>query len=111
MNNSCFPGSAMISVLFAMILFSFLFFRLNFFQILVKPFKALFPELPVIPDPVRCLFEWCSFKCARSPLRILPTTDQLSFLENLQMLRDGRETHVEWLCYLLHACLAPGQTL
>src|SRR5829696_8406225 len=72
MNNSCLPGSAVISVLFAILFFSFLFFlRLNFFQILVEAVEALFPELAIVANPVRRLFERGRFERARPPLRVL----------------------------------------
>src|SRR5438874_6883831 len=74
-----------------------LFFLFELAQVLVQAVEARFPEFAVVPDPVGDLLERRRLEVAGSPLRVAAAGDQSGALEHLQMLGDGRETHVEGL--------------
>src|SRR5687767_3804528 len=111
MNSSCLPGSAIICVLFAMSAFSFrFFFRLHLFKVLIEPFEARVPELPVLGNPIRNILQRGRLKFARTPLRVLSATDKFCLLEDLEMFRDRRQSHAKGLCQFLDTGLTLRQT-
>src|SRR5256885_16667960 len=77
-------------------------------QVCVEAVEALVPEDPVALHPFRGLAQPVGLQPGRTPLRVAAAGDETGLLEDLEMLRDGRQRHVEWLCELCHGRL-PGR--
>src|SRR5262245_48705609 len=69
-------------------------------QVGLQTVEALLPELAVLLDPARCLFERTGLDAAGAPLRVSAAGDEARALEHLQVLGDGRPRQVEGFCQL-----------
>src|SRR6476469_1075534 len=70
------------------------------------------PELPVLVEPLRGVFEGARFEAARPPLRVAPASDEAGVLQHFQMFRYRRQSHLERSGDLVDGGLArrqPGQ--
>ena len=63
----------------------------------MQPVEALLPERPVPGDPVRDRLERPGIQAAVADAAIAPPLQQAGFLQDLEVLRDGGERHVERL--------------
>src|SRR6266566_1948604 len=79
----------------ARILLSPRFARLEAGQIVVQSVEALFPELPVIFDPIGGGPERRRVEPAGSPLRFAAARNEPGALQHLQMLRHRGQAHRE----------------
>src|SRR6266487_4233544 len=71
----------------------FRFLRLQLAQIDIEAVEALFPKAAIILQPVVDRLERIHLDAARAPLRFAATRDQTGALQDLQVLRDGRQAH------------------
>src|SRR2546421_9045320 len=78
-------------------------------QVLVQSVVALLPEAAVPLGPLGHLFERSRFEPSRAPLALPAPRDQPCPLQHLQVLRDGREAHLERLRQLLDRGHPSGQ--
>src|SRR5438105_9932286 len=76
---------------------------------LVEPIEALLPEDAVALHPLGGLPEPVRFEPGRAPLGVPSPRDESRALEDLEVLRDRRERHVEGLRQLRDRSLARGQ--
>src|SRR4051794_21568602 len=70
---------------------------LNFTQVILETVEALFPELTVIFDPLRDVFERLGLQAARAPLRVAAAGNESGALQHLQVLGDRGQAHLERL--------------
>src|SRR6266508_5203216 len=70
---------------------------LELVQVLVQPLVALLPELPVRLGPLRDFPERSRLEPGRPPLPFSAPRDQPGSLQDLQVLRDRRQAHLERL--------------
>src|SRR5277367_5635216 len=80
----------------------------HFLEILFEAIEAFVPKATVIGDPLVSLPQASRFQTAGTRLGITPACNQTGFLENLQMLRDGRHAHLERLRDFGHGRLPGG---
>src|SRR3954454_7698223 len=82
-------------VLSSAIVFACLSLRSELPEVVVHPVEAALPDGPVLLSPGRHLFEWCGVERARPVLGALTPHDQPGPFQRLDVLRDGRERHLE----------------
>ena len=78
----------------------------------VEPLEPVAPDLAVLSDPLRGMFEGCRLEPARTPLGVASSRDEPGPLENLQVLGDGLEAHGKRLGELVDGRFAfrqPGE--
>ena len=63
----------------------------------VEALEARLPDIPILLEPGGGLGERFPFDAARTPLRVLPHTDQASPLEHLEVFGDRRLSQIERL--------------
>src|SRR6516225_7977841 len=72
----------------------------------VHPVEAGLPHAPVLLGPGRDLLEWCGVESTRPVLGVVAPDDQPRLLQHLDVLRAGRERHLERRSELVDCCLA-----
>src|SRR3970282_1378219 len=73
----------------------FLLLFLQLAQIVVQAVVALFPEAPVVFEPVAGRLKGGEFEPAGAPLRLAPAGDEAGPLEHLEVLGHGGQGHLE----------------
>src|SRR5260221_6565321 len=68
---------------------------LQFGQIRVESIESLLPQPAVVLDPVGDLLQGLRREPARPPLGVSCALDEACPLQDLQVLRDGRQAHLE----------------
>src|SRR6266542_3270129 len=81
----------------------------KFAKVVVEALEALFPVASVLADPVGDVAQWLRLEAAGPPLGLAPLLDQSGTLENLEVLRDGRQAEVEGSGQLRDCGLARGE--
>ena len=71
--------------------------------------EAAIPEASVLFDPVSNGFERRRLEAARPPLPLLSPRNEASGFQHLEMLGDGRLTHLVWRSQLFDRDLAAGE--
>src|SRR5439155_16985621 len=90
----------------SVIVFACLSLLLELLDVVVHSVEAGFPDGPVLLGPRRNRLEWCGVEGARSVLGALAPCDQPRPFEHLDVLRDGRQRHVEGLGEVVDVCFA-----
>src|SRR5436190_20482659 len=89
-------GVVTVSVLLPLATIAFLLSSsLELLQVLLQPVVALLPELAVPLGPVGDLLQRPRLQPGGAPLPVPPPGDQPRPLEHLQVLRHGRQAHLE----------------
>src|SRR5258708_2292194 len=70
---------------------------LQFAQVIVQAIEALFPETPVVLQPVGGILERTGFEPARPPLRLATARNKTGALEHFEVLGDRGKAHRERL--------------
>jgi hypothetical protein len=79
-------------------------------EVAVHPVEAGIPDGPVLLGPGRDLLERCGVEGAGSVLSSLSPYDQTGSFQYLDVFRDGRESHLEWLGEFVDRCLTVCET-
>src|SRR5688572_28282342 len=75
----------------------------------IETFEPCLPHMAIACGPVGNRLERRRLDAPRTPLRFAAAGDQPGALEHAQMLRHGRQTHVEGLGQLGDGALAGGE--
>src|SRR5271170_5846565 len=84
---------------------------LQFGQIGFQAVEALFPEDPVMLQPVGGALERARFQPTRPPRRLAPANDQAGPFQHLEVLGDRGKAHVEGSAEFTHRSLARDEPL
>src|SRR5262245_44640431 len=90
MSVSCLPGSAMMVVLFLLLMGLLL--RLQFFQYLIQTVKTLIPDLLILLNPLRNFVQFLGLDFTDPFTTALTYFDQPTLDQNFDVFRDGRTT-------------------
>jgi len=82
---------------------------LGLFQIAREGIELRLPKAPVFLDPSRRRFEWPAVELAAAQPALLLALDQPGRLQDVQVLGDRRQRHLEGLGQLPHRDLAQRQ--
>lgn len=83
----------------------FVLFLLQFFQVVLKAVKALFPEDAIVFQPVHGFLHRLGLDAAGTPLGVASATDELGTFQHLQVLGDGGQAHTERGGQIVHGDL------
>jgi hypothetical protein len=83
---------------------------LQFFEVVIEAIEALFPEAAVPLHPCGRFLQAGGLAAARTGLGVAASGDELGALQDLEVLRDGGEAHVEGLGEIHDGALPGGQT-
>src|SRR5215472_9310026 len=95
--NATMLPAARVRVLMATLLTGLWVFGLQLLQIGIQAVEALGEKAPVMIEPIVDVPECPRLDPARPPLRLAAARDQTGALQHLEVLRDGRKAHGEWL--------------